>query len=233
MFETMTRKSLQNWEGVSLALAIAMLTPIGQLQAEEIKPTSERWESTIRAFEKSDKANPAKAHSALFIGSSSIRMWKSLAADFPNTQTINRGFGGSQIVDSIYFASRIVIPYAPNKIFLYAGDNDIGKGKSAEIVLRDFKLFADIVHHALPKTEIYFIAIKPSLKRWTLAPEMKKANDLVARYARGDERLGFVDVWTPMLDASGKPDPALFIEDGLHMNPTGYRIWTAAVRPFL
>ncbi len=169
----------------------------------------------------------------LFIGSSSIRMWKTLQTDFPDVPTINRGFGGSQIVDSLYYAPRIVLPYKPSKIFLYAGDNDVAKGKTARIILRDFKRFVARVHQTLPETEIHFIAIKPSISRWNLADEMSQANRMVERFAERDSRLHFVDIWTPMLNSEEKPSPDLFLEDGLHMNRKGYEIWAAAVAPFL
>src|ERR1043166_4856375 len=99
------------------------------------------FEKEILAFEASDKTNPPPKHAVLFIGSSSIRMWKTLARDFPDLRVINRGFGGSQIVDSIYFADRIVMPYEPDVIVFYAGGNDINAGKSAEIIFDDFKHF--------------------------------------------------------------------------------------------
>ncbi len=160
-------------------------------------------------------------------------MWKTLPTDFPEVATINRGFGGSQIVDSIYFASRIVHPYAPKKIFLYAGDNDIAKGKSAKIVLRDFKRFVKVVHDKQPETEIHFIAIKPSISRWQLADEMAHANKLVKAYSERHPKLNYVDIWTPMLNDSGKPGAHLFLDDGLHLNRSGYEIWVKAVAPFL
>ena len=98
-----------------------------------------RWEKDIAAFEASDRTNPPPKGSVLFIGSSSIRLWKSLAADFPDLKVINRGFGGSHIPDTTHFAERIIFPYEPSKIVLYAGDNDIAGGRSPEQVFADFK----------------------------------------------------------------------------------------------
>ena len=201
--------------------------------SSELKPTSSRWEAEIRAFEAKDSQHPVAPGGTLFIGSSSIRGWKTLADDFPGHRIINRGFGGSQIVDSTYFADRIVIPYAPKKIFLYAGDNDISKGKDAPTILNDFKQFVATVHQTLPKTKIDFIAIKPSLKRWHLAGEMKKANALVSTFTRGDDRLGFIDIWPPLINQAGKPRPEFFVEDGLHLNRAGYQAWTELIRPRL
>lgn len=72
-----------------------------------------RWEAEIKAFESADRAKPAPTGGALFIGSSTIRLWSTLAQDFPDHQVLNRGFGGSEIVDATHFADRIIFPYQP------------------------------------------------------------------------------------------------------------------------
>ena len=129
--------------------------------------------------------------------------------DFPDHIVINRGFGGSEIEDSIYFADRIIHPYKPKHILLYAGDNDIARGKSAETVFSDFNKFVFTVHKKLPKAKISFIAIKPSLSRWKLAKKMVKANGIIKDFCNTDNRLQFIDIWTPMLGNDGKPKPEL------------------------
>src|SRR3954462_2033114 len=109
------------------------------------------FEKEIEAFEAADKTNPPPKNAILFIGSSSIRMWKDLAKDFPEFQVINRGFGGSEISDSVHYADRIVLPYHPRQIIMYAGGNDIHGGKSPEQVFSDFKAFVGAVRKALPE----------------------------------------------------------------------------------
>lgn len=198
-----------------------------------IHPTDAKWEAAVQSFEAQDRVHPVALGGVLFIGSSSIRRWESLAADFSDAPVVNRGFGGSHIIDSVFFADRIVIPYEPETIFLYAGDNDIADGKNAATVFRDFRLFAKTVHRALPETKIVFIAIKPSIKRWHLALTMKRANDLVWDFAQNDERLTFADIWSPMLDEAGRPKKSLFVDDGLHLNHEGYRVWKETILPLL
>ena len=197
-------------------------------QAKSIK-----WEKSIAAYEAADKKKMPKEDGVLFIGSSSIRGWKTIEQDFPNHTVINRGFGGSEIADSIHFANRIIHPYKPKHILLYAGDNDIARGKSAEIVLADFKKFARIIHEKTPQARISFIAIKPSLSRWKLAKKMEKANSLIRTFCRTDAHLSFIDIWKPMLGSDGKPKPELFIRDGLHLNNKGYALWAKIVAPHL
>lgn len=198
-----------------------------------IHPTDAKWESAVQSFEAQDRIRPVAPGGVLFIGSSSIRRWESLAADFPNATVVNRGFGGSHIIDSVFFADRIVLPYEPETIFLYAGDNDVADGKDAASVFRDFRLFAKTVHRALPDTKIVFISIKPSIKRWHLAPTMQRANDLVRDFAQKDERLAFADIWTPMLNETGRPKKNLFVDDNLHINHEGYQVWKEVILPML
>ena len=99
----------------------------------------EKWEKEIAAYEQADRTSLPPKGGLLFIGSSTIRLWKTLAQDFPLHNVINRGFGGSQIVDSTHFAERIIFPYAPRMILLRAGGNDIHAGKSPELVFSDFR----------------------------------------------------------------------------------------------
>jgi lysophospholipase L1-like esterase len=192
-----------------------------------------QWENEIRAFEASDKTNPPPQHALLFVGSSSIRMWKTLAADFPGQPVINRGFGGSQIADSTAFAGRIIVPYKPRMVLLYAGDNDIAAGKSPETVAADYRAFVKKIELELPETRIAFISIKPSLARWKLVDKMREANALVKEFAATDRRQVFIDVFSPMLGPDGEPRRELFAPDGLHMNHQGYAIWAERIRPLL
>ncbi|MFN7139336.1 MAG: SGNH/GDSL hydrolase family protein [Limisphaerales bacterium] len=194
---------------------------------------SDRWLPAINAFEQSDKTNPPPRNAVLFIGSSSIRGWKTLAEDFPEHQVINRGFGGSQIEDSVAFAHRIVLPYRPRTVVFYAGDNDLAAGNTPQQVFNDFKAFVSKVHEALPQTKVVFIAIKPSPSRWHLNEKTLEANGLIERFCKSDRRLSFADVYTPMLGTDGSPKPNLFVKDNLHMNAEGYELWTAVVKPHL
>lgn len=191
-----------------------------------------RWEKTVQAFERRDVENPPPKGEILFIGSSSIRLWKT-SEDFPEFTIINRGFGGSQTADSVEFANRIAIPYAPRLVVLYAGDNDISSGKSPEQVFEDTKSFFALIHEALPDTRIAYVAIKPSLARWRLVEKMRAANALIRAHTETDARLEFVDIDTPMLGDDGKPREELFIQDGLHLSREGYDLWNSIIRPYL
>jgi lysophospholipase L1-like esterase len=192
-----------------------------------------RWEKEIAAYERMDRTNPPPKGAVLFIGSSTIRLWKTLAQDFPDHRVINRGFGGSQIVDSAHFGERIIFPYEPRMIFLRAGGNDIWAGKSPEQVFAEFKDFVAKVHAKLPETEIVFISLCPSVARWKAAEKEKTLNTLVQEFARQTPRVKCTEGYLMSLGADGKPRPELFVSDMLHFNAEGYKLLAEVVRPHL
>lgn len=216
----------------TFVLVLFTLITISSHAEEKKEHNFERWEKSIAQFEKQDQEQGIKPGGILFVGSSSIRMWD-LDHYFPDQPVINRGFGGSEIVDSTHFADRIIIKHEPKLIFLYAGDNDLARKKTAEEVAADFKKFVAKIHKSLPKTRIVFIAIKPSLSRWELADTIQKANQLIAAQCANNELLEFADIWDPMLGEDGKPRPELFKSDGLHMEHAGYLVWKKAVQPYM
>lgn len=190
------------------------------------------WEQDMQRFEAADAQDPPPRNAVLFIGSSSIRFWDTLAQDFPGVPAINRGFGGSELRDSTWYAGRVIVPYAPRQILLYAGDNDLNAGRTPEQLRDDFRAFVERVRRDLPDARIGYISTKPSPSRAHLLPVQREANALVKAEA---ERLGadYIDIFTPMLDADGQPNEALFIEDRLHMNRAGYEIWQRVIGPYL
>ena len=192
------------------------------------------FEDEILRFEAQDKVSPpAKGQVSLFVGSSSIRKWVTLKDDFPEYSVINRGFGGSQIPDSVRNAYRIVTPYEPKAIVFYAGTNDLAAGSTPEKVLADYRAFVDKVRARMPEVPIDFISIAPALSRWKNAANIRKANELVSAYSASGSKLFFTNIFPLMLDSTGNPRPELFVSDHLHMTPAGYAIWTPAVHKTL
>lgn len=186
----------------------------------------------IQKLEEKDRKTMSTKEAVLFVGSSSIQRWD-LSGSFPDLDVINRGLGGSQIVDTNKFIKRIVMVYAPKIVVFYAGDNDIAAGKSPERVFEDYKIFVHLLREEFPGTPVVYIAIKPSISRWKLVGKMREANGLIREYIEKDERMAFADVDTPMIGADGKPRKKLFLDDGLHLNVNGYKVWTGVVRPLL
>ena len=109
--------------------------PVGAGEGPPADPDPNRFAAEIKAFAEWDSRNAVPADPVLFVGSSSIRLWRTHES-FPDLPVVNRGFGGSQVSDLLHFADRVVFPYKPSVIVFYAGDNDLAAGKSAQRGLR-------------------------------------------------------------------------------------------------
>jgi len=216
-------------------LSCLLLLPLqawGQAADKPKKHDPHRWDKQIAAFEKADQEKAPPQNGILFVGSSSIRYWK-VEKSFPGMPVINRGFGGSEISDAIFFADRIIIKHQPKIIVFYAGDNDLARGKSGQQVVADYRTFVKKIRTSLPKTRIIFVAIKPSIARWKLIETIRPTNKEIQQITSTDPLQVFLDVDTPMIGADGKPKPELFLKDGLHLNVAGYKLWNSLLRPLL
>ncbi|HEY0074358.1 MAG TPA: SGNH/GDSL hydrolase family protein [Abditibacteriaceae bacterium] len=187
----------------------------------------------IRAFEAADKKQFPAPDQIVFVGSSSFTNWSNMARDLAPYPTIRRGFGGSQLGDSLRYAERIIIPYKPKMVVIYAGDNDIAAGRTPLEVFEDFKALVAKVHGVLPQTKVTYLSIKPSLSRWHLIGKIREANNLIEGYAKQDARLSYIDIFPVTLGPDGKPKAELFLEDGLHINQKGYDLWAAVIKEHL
>jgi lysophospholipase L1-like esterase len=219
-----------------LLLGLLPAVPVLALQATPSAATAapvSRWERSIARFEEADRLAPPAPGQVLFVGSSSIVRWTTLAEDFPSIDLLNRGFGGSQISDVLEFADRVIVAYRPRHVVLYAGDNDADAGRTADEIFADYKGIVERVHAALPDTRISFISMKPSPSRWDRADVMIAGNAMIKAFADADPRLDYIDVWGPMLGVDGTPRAELFVEDMLHMNPHGYVLWRSIVAGYV
>jgi len=199
------------------------------------QPKKAPFEAEIVAYETADKQAAPPTDAVLFIGSSSIRLWTSLPKDFPELKVINRGFGGSEIADSVRYAPRIVLPYKPKMIVFYAGGNDVNAGKTPETVLKNYKAFVDEVHAALPKTRIVYISMNPAVSRWKKEAQFVEGNRLIEEYVQASAKKGmplnYIDSHSKLLNATGEARPEIYRADGLHLNAKGYELWTSILHP--
>ncbi len=165
---------------------------------------SSKFEGEIRAFEASDRTNPPPKGCIVFVGSSSIRKWTTLKQDFPDLAVVNRGFGGSVLADSVHFANRIIIPYGPRQVVIYAGANDIAAGEPPDAVFGDFIALVTRLHAALPQARLSYIAIAGNPARWAQLTKVVKANGLIRDYCN-EHGIDFINVFPLMLGPDGKP----------------------------
>lgn len=188
------------------------------------------YANEMDAFRKQDSISKPQEGIYLFIGSSSIRMWNNLAESFPGKPVLNRGFGGSTLAEVSQNIDDVVFPYQPREIIIYAGENDIAQGVSAQETYNRFIKLFNQIRERYPKIPIVFISIKPSPSREKFLPVVKEANQLIRKFLAKNSNAFFVDVFSLMLNEDGSFRD-IYLEDKLHMNKQGYEIWTKALRP--
>ena len=165
----------------------------------------------------------------VFYGSSTIRLWPGLEK---NREIVNRGFGGSTLEACVYYFERLVVPLHPRSLVVYAGDNDLGDGRRPEQVLGWFKELAAKIEAGLPGVPFGYISVKPSPARVAILERIRLANRLIKEEIERHPSAYFIPVFDSMLDASGRPRPELFLSDGLHLGPAGYRLWEQLLGPY-
>jgi len=212
-----------------LAAALLPLTLWAQTQ-----PAEQRWKKELDAFAAADRVQMPPPGGVLFVGSSSIRFWTGLETAFADQPVvIKRGFGGSRLSESADLVHRLVLPYQPRLVVLYAGENDIHEGVGPAELLAHFQRFVWQVQAALPATRVAWMAIKPSPSRLAFMATMREANLLIQTHVLQHDNLDYIDVHTAMLDNDGRPRPELFVRDQLHLSAEGYGLWRQIVSAHL
>jgi lysophospholipase L1-like esterase len=188
------------------------------------------YESEVQALERDTVSRVNGNHPPVFYGSSSIRLWDTLAEDF-DPRVLNLGFGGSTLEACDYFFARLVPPVRPRSLLVYAGDNDLGDGRGVVAVFGSFRHLAAQVAGFLGPVPFGFVSVKPSPARHAIQDRIRDFNDLVRQEIESLPSGYYVDVFAAMLDKSGKPRAELFLTDGLHLNREGYRLWGRLLEP--
>jgi len=204
----------------------------GILFAQEQKPAF--WDD-IQAFKKQDSLSFPPKNAILFIGSSSFTMWKDVQKDFPGYKIINRGFGGSTLVDQLRYVNDIIVPYQPKQIVIYCGENDLAASDTvtAKHVFNRFRQLFTIIRKRYPKAKVTYVSMKPSPSRELLLSKMISGNEMIRKYLSSKKQTSYADVYKEMIDDEGKPRTDIFLDDNLHMNKTGYTIWQKMIEPHL
>jgi len=208
-------------------------TPVVKKEASPAIEKINRFLPEIQRFDSLDQVNGLTNNGILFTGSSSIRMWSTLAKDMSPLPILNRGFGGATIPEVLHFSGKYLFQHNPQIIVFYCGENDIAEGQSPEMVYASFKTFTKIIETRLPNTKLVFISMKPSLARWELWEKYKAGNELIQKFISGKSNMLYVEAGETMLATNGKVKDDIFIKDGLHMNAKGYKGWANQLKPIL
>ena len=226
----MKTRSLRAFLALVLVVGFAGLAAA---QSSAIDPT--RFEGAIQAFEAEDRAAMPPKGAIVVTGSSSIRRWHpTLQQDLAPLTVLPRGFGGSTMQDVEHFLDRIVLAYEPRAVAIYEGDNDTGLyGVPPEEIAGRLESIVERIHAALPDTRVYVLSVKPSLAREAVWDQALEANVLYQNLAASNDLVTYVDVATPLLGPDGRVMNDIFIDDGLHLNEKGTRIWASTIRAAL
>ena len=186
----------------------------------------------IEAFERLDKTVTYPENSLLFVGSSSIRLWKTLAEDMAPYPVIQRGYGGAHFRDLVFYTDRILADHALQMVVCFIANDISGspKDSSPKEVLQLFKVFVNQIREKHPDLPILQIAVTPTPSRWRLWNEIRQVNSLLEDYCASQKNLYFIDTVPRFLDEKGQPKPEWFVKDQLHLNATGYTEWNAIIK---
>lgn len=189
----------------------------------------------ISDFKKQDSIKFPPKNAILFVGSSSFTNWKDVQDYFPRQTIINRGFGGSSLLNVIFYAKDIIYPYHPKQILIYCGENDLASSDTitAQTIFQRFKQLVTIIRKNDPSVSLAFVSIKPSPSRRHLWHKVKEANQLIKNYLATKKKTAFIDVYHPMCNKDGTVKSEIFLGDSLHMNASGYAIWKKTIEPYL
>jgi len=214
---------------IFLALCVLICS---SLFAQNTKPAF--W-NDIQQFRKQDSVQPPPSNAILFVGSSSFTRWTDVQNYFPGYTIINRGFGGSTLVDVLRYEEDVIFKYNPKQILIYCGENDFASSDTITptTVFNRFKTLFSEIRTVYPKVPIAYISMKPSPSRWNLRDKFMTGNHLIENYLKKQKNAQFISVWKPMLGSDGKPKKEIFVEDNLHMNAQGYAIWQKIIQPTL
>lgn len=220
----------QLFKRVTLFISLFFFISMGLLA--QSKP----FEAEIIAFAKSDSIVPPLQGKIVFAGSSSFTKWKDINQYFPGYPIINRGFGGSNLLDLTQYVQETILKYKPKQVVIYCGENDLASSDTVtpQMVLTRFTNLYKIIRNQLgKKTTISFVSIKPSISRWHLETKIVQANTLISNFIANQTNANFINIHNAMLQMDGNVMKDIFINDNLHMNAKGYAIWQKIIFPIL
>lgn len=191
---------------------------------------STRFEKEIEAFERQDKRSDSEKIDVLFVGSSSIRMWATLREDMQPFKVLNRGFGGATTAEVLQYYNRIIQPHQPEIFVIYVGENDIAEGVKPDETAHLNALLFNKIEQDFSGSKIIYISMKPSIARWNLWTDFQEGNQKIEDLCHSNPDWHYIESADMMLNRDETIRRDIFIEDGLHMNEKGYKIWTEVVK---
>ncbi len=215
-----------------ILLIILSILSCSPLRVYREDPEVKAWEPEIAKFEQLDIDKSYPSDAILFAGSSSIRLWSTIGKDMLPYNVIQRGYGGAKLSDFAVYADRIIYPHPSSAIVLFIANDISGsdKDKSPLEVSQLFRKTLYIIRRKYSDTPVFWIGITPTAARWHVWPEIKEANQMISRICQNHRNTYYVDTEKAFLTSSGLPDNNLFLDDRIHLNDDGYRVWAAIIK---
>lgn len=191
-----------------------------------------QWSEAIAAFEKLNESEPDPENATLFIGSSSIRRWTSIAEDMSPVPVIRRGYGGAKYTDMAVFVDRIVKPHRYRALVMFVGNGVTGQptDHTPEQIEQLTRFIVNVSHQHQPEAPVFLIEITPCERRFSAWPKIRKVNARLREVALSTPNTYFIPTASHYLTADGKPRPELFVSDKLHLNEAGYKLWASLIQ---
>ena len=212
-----------------LLCCFSLPTAVG---AQQIGRFDDEVAGLVQKYDSIKQRQNSDIPTVVFVGSSSVRMWKNVEDLSEDHFIINTGFGGSTAEDLLQYTRPLILDHSPDQVFIYEGDNDVFMHQSLRRIMRRMRKITSQIWDQNPDCELVIISAKPSIARWDLKKKYLRLNKKFSRWAKRKEQMSYADVWTPMAP-DGELNQSLFIEDNLHMNSEGYRLWTQVLQPLL
>lgn len=211
---------------------LIILTLISCSPAKKYLETSKHWEKEISELVKQDETKTYPDNSILFIGSSSIRLWRNIDKDMAPYPVIQRGFGGANLRDLLVYENRLVNPHTFRAICVFIA-NDIHGGeadRTPEEVFTLYKQLIKSIRKEHKKEPIFWIQITPTESRWHVWDKTQKANELIKSYTEKHKNLYYIQTAESYIGSDGKPIKEYFLEDKLHLTQKGYDVWAEIIK---
>ena len=195
-------------------------------------PEVKAWESEIEKFEQLDIAKSYPSDAIMFAGSSSIRLWSTLGKDMLPYNVIQRGYGGAKLSDFAVYADRILYPHKCRAIVLFIA-NDISGSNSDKSPLEVSQLFRKTLHiirRQFRETPVIWVSVTPTPLRWHIWPEIKEAGEMISEICENQRNTYYLDTEKYFTNEKGLPRADLFLDDGLHLNAEGYKVWSGLIK---
>ncbi len=222
-------------------LLFFMLPLVGASQTEKIVidgktlsigPSNQK--NVTKILEKEAKQGLPAKEGILFIGSSTIRLWRSVSKDMTPLPVINRGFGGARSWEVLHFIDDLAIKHKPKLIVYFCGTNDaVNKKNDADFIYSNYLSFVQTIREQLPDTRFIYLSVTKVPSREKVWGKMDAINQRAQADAIKNDYMRYFDMNQFVFDEHDKPITTLYRKDQLHLNREGYAILTKLLRPLV